>query len=67
MGGHDLVQASFVGQVIHRRQCSPLTFRRTLTDPWAIDTGTRSVFEASSRTVWRTSHRYGASTLTSVA
>jgi uncharacterized protein (UPF0332 family) len=30
--GHDLVQASFVGQLIHLRKRYPATLRRTLTD-----------------------------------
>ena len=31
-GGHDHVQAGFVGQLVHRRKCYPTTLRRTLTD-----------------------------------
>jgi uncharacterized protein (UPF0332 family) len=30
--GHDFVQASFVGQLIHRRKHYPATLRRTLTE-----------------------------------
>ena len=44
--GHDLAQASFVGQLIHRHKRYPATLCRTLRYPWTIDTETRSVFEA---------------------